>query len=321
MAVLEGASRLRSNVVSSQLARHRPYGGVVPELAARAHVENLLGVLQAALEDARVDLAEVDRIGVTSGPGLMGALLAGAAFAKGLALGLGKAIYPVHHLEAHIFANLLEHPDLAPPFLALVISGGHTVLARVDRWGEYRIVGETRDDAAGEAFDKVAKLLGLGYPGGPVVERLAREGDPAAIRFPRPMAQDPSSDFSFSGLKTAVSLEVAREPRPIPERRIADLCASFQAAVVDSLALKTFRAADEDPPSAIVLAGGVSRNENLRRRFGEESKRRGVPLYFPPPDLCTDNAAMIARTAYHKARTEVPADLGFGVEPAAPLGA
>ncbi len=319
VAVLEGPSRLRSNVISSQLAEHAPFGGVVPELAARAHVENLLTVLQAALDEAGVELGDVDRIGVTSGPGLIGALLVGVGFAKGLALSLERPLYPVHHLEAHLFANLFEHPELEPPFLALVVSGGHTVLARVEAWGAYRTVGATRDDAAGEAFDKVAKLLGLGYPGGAVLERLAREGNPAAIPFPRPMRNDPSNDVSFSGLKTAVALMVEREPRPIAPQRLADICASFQAAVVDTLALKTFRAADQEPTSAVVLAGGVSRNESLRERFRAEAQARGLPLLYPRPDLCTDNAAMIARTAFHHFTKRVVPDLSFSVFPSIPL--
>jgi N6-L-threonylcarbamoyladenine synthase len=319
VAVLEGAALLRSNVVSSQLAEHAPYGGVVPELAARAHVENLLTVLEAALDEAAVELADVDRIGVTSGPGLIGALLVGVSFAKGLALGLERPVYPVHHLEAHVFANLFEHPDLEPPFLALVVSGGHTLLVRVEAWGSYRTVGTTRDDAAGEAFDKVAKLLGLGYPGGAVLERIARDGDPAAIPFPRPMRNDRSNDVSFSGLKTAVALLVEREAQPISDRRLADISASFQAAVVETLALKTFRAADQEPTSAVVLAGGVSRNETLRARFRAEATSRGLPLLYPRPDLCTDNAAMIARTAYHHFTKQMVPDLSFPVFPSLPL--
>jgi N6-L-threonylcarbamoyladenine synthase len=319
VAVLEGASDLRSNVVSSQLAQHAPYGGVVPELAARAHVENLLPVLQAALDEAGVELERIDRIGVTSGPGLIGALLVGASFAKGLGLGLERPVYPVHHLEAHIFANLFEHPDLEPPFLALVISGGHTILARVEAWGSYRTVGATRDDAAGEAFDKVAKLLGLGYPGGARIEELAREGNPRAIAFPRPMRLDPSNDVSFSGLKTAVALMVEREPRPIAPGRLGDICASFQAAVVETLALKTFQAADQEPTSAVVLAGGVSRNEALRDRFRSEAAARGIPLVYPRADLCTDNAAMVARTAYHHATKDIVPDPGFPVLASLPL--
>jgi N6-L-threonylcarbamoyladenine synthase len=308
-------------VISSQLARHRPFGGVVPELAARAHVENLPAVLEAALVEAGVRLEDVDRLGVTSAPGLIGALLVGAGYAKGLALGLGRPVYPVHHLEAHLFANLLEHPDLDPPFLALVVSGGHTVIAAIEEWGRYRTVGATRDDAAGEAFDKVAKLLGLGYPGGAEVERVARDGDPAAVPFPRPMAQDPSGDVSFSGLKTAVALEVAREARPPSGRRLADLCASFQEAVVDTLAIKVFRAADEEATTAVVLAGGVSRNARLRERFAREAAARGLPLFVPPPELCTDNAAMIARTAWHLASVGVPPGLDFPVAASVPLDA
>jgi N6-L-threonylcarbamoyladenine synthase len=315
--VLEGPSTLRANVISSQLAHHAPYGGVVPELAARAHLENLPAILDAALAQAEVRLEEIHQIGVTRGPGLVGALLTGAGFAKGLAWGLDVPLVAVDHLEAHIFANLLEHPDLQPPFLALVISGGHTLLVRVEAWGSYRRIGGTRDDAAGEAFDKVAKLLELGYPGGPRIEQLAQEGDPSAVPFPRPMWNDPSYDFSFSGLKTAVAVELRRREKSLSAREVADVCASFQAAVVDSLARKTFQAVDEESVSVVILAGGVSRNESLRRTFELEAGRRGLALVYPSPELCTDNAAMIARTAYFYFTRKIVSPLDFSVVPTA----
>ncbi len=315
MAVLEGTGTLRSSIISSQLTQHAPYGGVVPELASRAHLENVGAVLDGALNEAGIALADLDRIGVTNGPGLAGALLVGVCYAKGLGLGLGVPVYPVNHLEAHLFANLLEHPDLAPPFMALIISGGHTLLVSVEKWGTYRVVGRTRDDAAGEAFDKVAKLLGLGYPGGPLVEQLAREGDPRAIAFPRPMRNDPSSDFSFSGLKTAIMHQVKHDWPQLTSKRLAEVCASFQEAVTDTLAAKTFAAAEEWGASAVILAGGVSRNEHIRRRFEREAASRGLALVFPSPQLCTDNAAMVARTAvFHAARGALPS-LDFAVVP------
>jgi N6-L-threonylcarbamoyladenine synthase len=294
IALLEGESGLRANVVSSQVV-HAAYGGVVPELASRAHVSNILPVFERALEEAGAETDQIDLIGVTHAPGLAGALLVGGAFAQGLALALDRRIVPVHHLEAHMVAILLEQPYVRLPAVALVVSGGHTLLVHVRAWKSYEIVGRTRDDAAGEAFDKVAKLLGLGFPGGPAIEREARAGDPRAIDFPRPMMGAGERDFSFSGLKTAVLQWVeGREASDVAARR-ADVCASFQAAVIDVLVEKTARAARELAVPTAILAGGVACNGALREAL--RTRLAGIDVLWPAPVLCTDNGAMIARTA------------------------
>jgi N6-L-threonylcarbamoyladenine synthase len=291
----------------------------VPELASRAHLENIVPVFDRALADAGVAAENIDLIGVTHAPGLVGALLVGGAFAQGLAMFLGIPIVPVHHLEAHIVANLLEHPELELPAVALVVSGGHTLLVHVPAWKRYEVLGRTRDDAAGEAFDKVAKLLGLGFPGGPLIEREARSGDPQAISFPRPMIDSEDYDMSFSGLKTAVLYWVeARDPEAVAARR-ADVCASFQAAVVDVLVEKTARAARALEVPTVLLAGGVACNgalrEAARARLGDEAT-----VLWPRPIHCTDNGAMIARTAMLHADEAVgPGE--FDVLASLPLGA
>ncbi len=291
-AVVRDGREVLSNIVASQVDVHARYGGVVPELASRKHVEALPVVIEQALEDAGVTLADLDGLGVTRGPGLLGALLVGVSAAKALALALGKPLAAVHHMEGHILAPLLE-TDLAYPFLALAVSGGHTHLYRVDGIGRYRILGQTLDDAAGEAYDKVAKLLGLGYPGGAIIDRLAGEGDPAAIAFPRPMLHKGGNNFSFSGLKTAVLQEVGSSPQPLPPTRLADLAASFQEAMVEVLTRKTLQAAASEGLQRIVVAGGVACNRGLRRRFAELAARDQVDVCFPSPALCGDNAAML----------------------------
>ncbi|MFN2422030.1 MAG: tRNA (adenosine(37)-N6)-threonylcarbamoyltransferase complex transferase subunit TsaD [Gemmatimonadota bacterium] len=319
IAVLEGETNLLSTIVSSQVERHAEYGGVVPELASRAHLENIVPVFDRALADAGVAPENIDLIGVTHAPGLVGALLVGGAFAQGLAMFLGIPIVPVHHLEAHIVANLLEHPELELPAVALVVSGGHTLLVHVPAWKRYEVLGRTRDDAAGEAFDKVAKLLGLGFPGGPLIEREARSGDPQAISFPRPMIDSADYDMSFSGLKTAVLYWVeARDPVTVASRR-ADVCASFQAAVVDVLVEKTARAVRALEVPTVLLAGGVACNgalrEAARARLGDEAT-----VLWPRPIHCTDNGAMIARTAMlHADEAVSPGE--FDVLASLPLGA
>jgi len=295
IAVLRDENELLANVVSSQV-EHEAYGGIVPELASRAHLENIVPVLDMALDEARVDLHHIDLIGVTHAPGLVGALLVGGAFAQGLSWALNRPIVPVHHMEAHIVANLLEYPDLELPAVALVVSGGHTMLVHVPAWGRYGLLGQTRDDAAGEAFDKVAKLLGLGFPGGPAIERVARDGNPEAIAFPRPMLDSVDSDFSFSGLKTAVMRWVEEREEARVRERLADVCASFQEAVVDVLIEKTVRAVAELDAPTVMLAGGVACNGRLRSRaLSRLGETRAV--VWPRPLLCTDNGAMIARTA------------------------
>jgi N6-L-threonylcarbamoyladenine synthase len=294
IALLEDETALLANVVSSQL-EHAAYGGVVPELASRAHVSNILPIFERALAEARVDAGRIDLIGVTHAPGLAGSLLVGGAFAQGLALALDRPIVPVHHLEAHIVAILLERPDLELPALALVVSGGHTLLVHVRRWREYAVIGRTRDDAAGEAFDKVAKLLGMGFPGGPAIEREARAGNPRSIDFPRPMLASGDRDFSFSGLKTAVlQWTESRDPAEVAARR-ADVCAAFQAAVVEVLVAKTGQAAEDLGVPTVVLAGGVACNAALREAM--RARVNGAAVVWPAPVLCTDNGAMIARTA------------------------
>lgn len=293
IALLEDEARLLANEVSSQI-EHEAYGGVVPELASRAHVTNVLPVLHRALDAAGLGPEAIDLIGVTYAPGLIGSLLVGGAFAQGMSLALDRPLVPVHHLEAHVVANLLDHPGLELPAVALVVSGGHTLLVHVREWKRYEVLGRTRDDAAGEAFDKVAKLLGLGFPGGPAIESRAREGDPASIRFPRPMLDRPGYDFSFSGLKTAVLHWTEEHGARETEARLDDVCASFQAAVVEVLAEKTARAASAVGAPTVLLAGGVACNESLRAAVRQRS---GVPVLWPRPSLCTDNGAMIARTA------------------------
>jgi N6-L-threonylcarbamoyladenine synthase len=319
IAVLRGETDLLSTIVSSQVERHAEYGGVVPELASRAHLENLVPVFDRALAEAEVTAEEIDLIGVTHAPGLLGALLVGGTFAQGLAMALRLPIVPVHHLEAHIVANLLEHPELELPVVALVVSGGHTLLVHVEEWKRYEVLGQTRDDAAGEAFDKAAKLLGLGFPGGPLIEREARAGDPGAIPLPRPMINSEDYDMSFSGLKTALLYRVeALDPEIVLARR-ADLCASFQAAVVDVLVEKTGRAARALGVPTVLLAGGVACNNALREaardRLGDK-----VKVLWPQPIHCTDNGAMIARTAVLHADEWVgPGE--FDVLASLPLGA
>ncbi|HEX6069789.1 MAG TPA: tRNA (adenosine(37)-N6)-threonylcarbamoyltransferase complex transferase subunit TsaD [Longimicrobiaceae bacterium] len=310
-AVLRAETELLGHVILSQDI-HRVYGGVVPELASRAHLRAVDAVVEAALGEAGVALEEIDLVGVTAGPGLIGALLVGVSWGKGLAWALGKPVVGVHHMEAHLFATQLEHPGAAPPFVALLVSGGHTMLLWVPAWGEYHLLGATRDDAAGEAFDKAAKLLGLPYPGGPAIQRVAAEGDGARQRLPRPLltrkarAGDPDFyDFSFSGLKTALRERIrAIEAEGPLAAAIPDLAAGFQAAVVEVLTTKTMRAVREHDCRRVVLGGGVANSRALREALAA-ALGAGGELFHPSPRLATDNAAMIARAAYfHHQRGE-----------------
>jgi len=301
-AVVEDGHRLRADVVASQIAIHGPYGGVVPEIASRHHVTNLIPVLDQALRDAGVSLDDVDALAVTRGPGLVGALLCGLQLGKALAFARGLPLVGVNHLEAHLTAVFLDEGEARPgpdfPHLALLVSGGHTALIRAEDFGRYRLLGATRDDAAGECFDKVAKMLGLGYPGGIVIDRLAREGNPQAVRFPRALPRRADLDFSFSGLKTAVLNHLQRHGQP-QGQGVADLCASVQQAVVDVLVRKTRVALRQTGLRHLVLAGGVAANSRLRADLQAAATDEGVTLHVPPPRRCTDNAAMVAAAGYH----------------------
>ncbi|MBI3624860.1 MAG: tRNA (adenosine(37)-N6)-threonylcarbamoyltransferase complex transferase subunit TsaD [Candidatus Rokubacteria bacterium] len=292
-AILADGTKILASVVASQDQIHAPYGGVVPELASRRHVEVIVPVIRKALSDASVSLADLAGIAVTQGPGLVGSLLVGCSVAKSLAYVRKLPLVGVNHLEGHIFAAFLQEPTPDYPFLALVVSGGHTALYLARQPLAYQLIGQTRDDAAGEAFDKVAKLLGLAYPGGPVIEQTARSGDPRAISFPMAQITDGAPDFSFSGIKTAVSLHVKRA-RPLSAAHVADIAASFQATVVKMLAKKTVGAALSLGVRRLVLTGGVAANKALRAALSAEAGERGWELFIPPPALCTDNAAMIA---------------------------
>lgn len=299
-AVVEDGIYIRSNIVSSQVDLHRRFGGVVPEVASRRHLELINGVLAEALDEAGVSFSALDAVAVTYGPGLAGALLVGLAAAKALSFALEVPLIAVNHLEGHIYANFLAEPSLPFPLVCLVVSGGHTDLILLERHGSYRLVGKTRDDAAGEAFDKIARVLGLSYPGGPAIDRLAREGNPRAVRFPRAYLEEGTFDFSFSGLKTAVANYLQREKERENPLNSADIAASFQEAVVEVLVEKTFQAAREFGARAVLVAGGVAANSRLRALLRERSLQLALPVFYPPPALCTDNAAMIGCAAYYK---------------------
>ncbi len=299
-AVVKNGREVLSNVISSQIALHTLYGGVVPEIASRKHIEKINQVIEAALSDAQTALSDIDAIGVTYGPGLVGALLVGVAEAKAIAYAAKKALIGVHHIEGHIAANFIEHPDLEPPFLSLVVSGGHTHLVRVKDYGKFDIIGRTRDDAAGEAFDKVARAIGLGYPGGPKIDKVSGEGDPEAIFFPRAHVEDAPYDFSFSGVKSAVLNYINGCKMKGEEYSRADVAASFQKAVTDVLVANAMYAAEEYGADKFAIAGGVASNSALRRTMSSACAERGVKLYYPSPVYCTDNAAMIGVAAYYE---------------------
>ena len=299
-AVVKNGREVLSNVINTQIAIHTEYGGVVPEIASRKHIENINPVIRKALEDAGVTLDDIDAIGVTYGPGLVGALLVGVAEAKAIAFAKNKPLVGVHHIEGHISANYVENKELEPPFVALVVSGGHTHLVKVNDYGEYEIVGRTRDDAAGEAFDKVARAIELGYPGGPKIDKLAKEGNPDAIEFPRAHVDDAPYDFSFSGIKSAVLNYINSANMQGKEINSADVAASFQKAVVDALVSRAVRLAKECGMDKLAIAGGVASNSALRVAIQEECTKNNIRFYSPSPILCTDNAAMIGAAAYYE---------------------
>jgi N6-L-threonylcarbamoyladenine synthase len=319
-AVVVNGRDVRSNVISSQIDIHTLYGGVVPEIASRKHIERINQVVQQALDDADMALDEMDAVAVTYGPGLVGALLVGVAEAKAIAWARRIPLVGVHHIEGHISANYIENPDLEPPFGCLVVSGGHTHLVRVKDYGEYEILGKTADDAAGEAFDKVARAIGLGYPGGPKIDQAARKGDAFAIEFPRGKVRGSEYDFSFSGLKSAV-LNYLNERRMKGEGiQTEDVAASFQRSVVDVLVEHSARAINEFGFRKFAIAGGVASNSALRAAMEEMCMRRGVQFYRPSPILCTDNAAMIGAAAYYEYIKGVRSDLSLNAVPNLKLG-
>ena len=299
-AVVKNGREVLSNVISSQIALHTLYGGVVPEIASRKHIEKINQVIQEALDEAHVTLDDIDAIGVTYGPGLVGALLVGVAAAKAISYAKKIPLVGVHHIEGHISANYIENKDLEPPFLCLVVSGGHTHLVKVADYGKYEILGRTRDDAAGEAFDKVARAIGLGYPGGSKIEKAAREGDPMAIPFPKAKVNDNPYDFSFSGVKSAVLNYIngckMKNIEIVPE----DIAASFQKAVTDVLIAHAMHAAEEFKIDKLAIAGGVASNSVLREGMRAACEKRGISFYHPSPIFCTDNAAMIGAAAYYE---------------------
>lgn len=299
-AVVKNGREVLSNVISSQIAIHTLYGGVVPEIASRKHIEKINQVIEEALREAQVTLDDIDAISVTYGPGLVGALLVGVGEAKAIAYAAKKPLVGVHHIEGHIAANYIEHPDLEPPFLCLVVSGGHTHLVQVKAYGEFEIIGCTHDDAAGEAFDKVARAIGLGYPGGPKIDKVSKEGNTHAMEFPRAKISGAEFDFSFSGVKSAVLNYInGCEMKGIDVNQ-ADVAASFQEAVVDVLVGRAIAAAKKLGESHIAVAGGVAANSALRARMQKECDKAGLGLYYPSPIFCTDNAAMIAVQGYYE---------------------
>lgn len=299
-AVVKNGREVLSNVISSQIELHKLFGGVVPEIASRKHIEKINPVIREALDEAKMTLDDIDAIGVTYGPGLVGALLVGVAEAKAISYAKNIPLVGVHHIEGHISANYIENKELEPPFLGMVVSGGHTHLVLVKDYGKYEILAKTRDDAAGEAFDKVARAIGLGYPGGPKIDKLAKEGNPNAIAFPRAHVADAPLDFSFSGLKSSVLNYINSCEMKHQEINRADIAASFQASVVDAIVDHTVKAAKMYHMDKVALAGGVASNSALRQAMRERCEKENIRFYYPSPILCTDNAAMIGCAAYYE---------------------
>lgn len=299
-AVVKNGREVLSNVISSQIALHTLYGGVVPEIASRKHIEKINQVIEEALNEAGVTLEDIDAVGVTYGPGLVGALLVGVAEAKAIAFAANKPLVGVHHIEGHISANYIENKELEPPYICLVVSGGHTHLVVVNDYGDYKVIGRTRDDAAGEAFDKVARAIGLGYPGGPKVDKLAKEGNPDAIKFPRANVEGAPFDFSFSGLKSAVLNYINMCQMKGEEINRADIAASFQNSVVDALLSRAIMACHEFKMDKLAIAGGVASNSAIRSAFKAKCSEEHIQFYHPSPIFCTDNAAMIGVAAYYE---------------------
>ena len=319
-AVVENGKNILSNVVSSQVAFHRKYGGVVPEIASRKHVETIVPVIRESLDEAGLTLNEIEGIAVTRGPGLVGSLLIGISLAKSIAYVKNLPLIGVNHLEGHLNAVFLEEKDLEFPFVGLVVSGGHTNLYHVKARGDYIFLGQTRDDAAGEAFDKVAKLLGLGYPGGVIIDKMAKEGNAAAINFPRALIAKDSFDFSFSGIKTAVLHYVKRQEGKIDDGHKNDIVASFQEAVIDVLVTKVIRAAKKCKVDKVSLAGGVAANTRLREKIAEKAGKGDIRVFIPSPHLCTDNAAMIAAVGDYYLKKGITSPLTLNASSRLPIG-
>ena len=319
-AVVQDGRKVLSNIISSQIEIHKLYGGVVPEIASRKHIEKVIQVVDEALKEASLTMDEIDAVAVTYGPGLVGALLVGVSAAKSIAFAHNKPLIGVHHIEGHISANYIENEELEPPFLCLVVSGGHTNLVIVKDYGEYEVLGKTRDDAAGEAFDKVARAIGLGYPGGPKIQKISEEGNKDAIAFPRAKVADSPFDFSFSGLKSSVLNYINSCEMKGEEINKADIAASFQEAVVDVLVSHTIEGAKQLGFKKIAMAGGVASNIALREEMKEACERRGFKFYHPSPILCTDNAAMIGAAAYYDYKKGLISDLTLNAVPNLKLG-
>ena len=319
-AVVKDGREVLSNIIASQIDTHTKYGGVVPEVASRMHIEVVDAVVKSALEEANMSLEQMDAIGVTYGPGLVGALLVGLQYAKGLSLASKKPLVGVNHIEGHICANYIQHMELKPPFVSLVVSGGHTFIVHVKDYGKYEVIGQTRDDAAGEAFDKVARAIGLGYPGGPKIDKISKEGNENAIEFPRAKFHDDTLDFSFSGLKSAVLNYINTCKMKDIEINVADVAASFQKAVIDVLKENVFLTCERKKVDKIAIAGGVASNSTLREELIKEGKKKGVEILFPDRILCTDNAAMIGSAAYYEFMNGNIANLDLNAKPNLKLG-
>ena len=319
-AVVKNGREVLSNVIYSQIGLHKLYGGVVPEIASRKHIEKINQVIEGALADAQMTLQDITAVGVTYGPGLVGALLVGVSSAKAISFATGLPLIGVHHIEGHISANYIENKELEPPFMCLVVSGGHTHLVVVRDYGQYEIIGQTRDDAAGEAFDKVARAIGLGYPGGPEIDRLSREGNCEAIHFPRAKVEESVYDFSFSGLKSSVLNYLNICEMKGEEINRADIAASFQKAVIDVLVGHALEAVEKYGFSKFAIAGGVACNSSLRSAFEKECRERDITFYHPSPALCTDNAAMIGTAAYYEYKKGIRSGLDLNAIPNLKLG-
>ena len=318
-AVVEDGREVLSSVIASQVEEHKLYGGVVPEIASRRHAEAIVPVVQSALDEAELTMDDIDAVAVTHAPGLIGALLVGVNFAKGLSLATGKPLVPVHHLRSHIASNYISHKELKPPFMCLVVSGGHSHIVMVEDYTKMKVIGRTRDDAAGEAFDKAARTMNMSYPGGIEMDRVAELGNPDAFKFPTPVVRDAPYDFSFSGLKTCVINLIHNMEQRGEEIPREDICASFRRAVVDLLVSKFMKAAEDFGVNKLVVAGGVSANSLLRKTLAEESEKRGFTFYKPDKSVCTDNAAMVGSQGYYEYLSGNIADLSLNAVATLPI--